>query len=241
MSKPSNPLPPGVKAVRCTVKGAADLIRQRKAFNANNTFYGYNLNQVPETAHVDAYVVFSWGKHWPLYIETPTVKRLNAGWPSASTARHRLRVREGLEWALTGVEESYTSTMKAVLNELRGTPRPEGFAPPAAAGQPESVEPLPAWMLSETPVPDDGWIEWGGGDCPVHPDTRVNVMLRCWDSQSRRERKLDASAGTASIYRWDHIGDIGDIVAYRVFRPESVPYESLATTPQPIGGAYRIR
>ena len=241
MSKPSNPLPPGVKAVRCTVKGAADLIRQRKAFNANNTFYGYNLNQVPETAHVDAYVVFSWGEHWPLYIETPTAKRFNVDWAGRSTARHRQIVREGLEWALTGIEQPSASTMLTMLNELRDTPRPEGFAPPAEAGQPESVEPLPAWMLSETPVPDDGWIDWGGGDCPVHPDTLVHVMLRCWDSQSRRERELDASAGPASIYRWAHIGSIGDIVAYRVFRPEAAPYESLATTPQPIGGAYRIR
>ena len=54
----------------------------------------------------------------------------------------------------------------------------------------------------------DGWIEWHGGECPVPPETLI-------------ERKYldggicDAPA-RASIFRWKHTGQGGDIIAYRI-------------------------
>ena len=57
----------------------------------------------------------------------------------------------------------------------------------------------------ELPIAD-GWIEWKGGECPVHKDTVVQVKLR------------ENSKGTspACHYRWSKFNSYGDIVAYRV-------------------------
>lgn len=52
----------------------------------------------------------------------------------------------------------------------------------------------------------DGWIEWHGGECPVHPKTCTEIRLRCG--------MLDENI--ASTRRWYHIGNDYDIIAYRV-------------------------
>lgn len=57
----------------------------------------------------------------------------------------------------------------------------------------------------------DGWIEWAGGECPVHPDTRVEIEYRDGDPTS--------SFGSAYGWRWNHQGTAGDIVRYRIVRP----------------------
>jgi hypothetical protein len=62
--------------------------------------------------------------------------------------------------------------------------------------EPTSPEPTP-WY------PDDlgGWIEWGGGECPV-PGARVEALLR-----NARLLKCDASRAWASEgFRWGHSG-----------------------------------
>ena len=51
------------------------------------------------------------------------------------------------------------------------------------------------------------WIKWNGGDCPVLPDTSVEVKLRCG---------VIKQAAPAKSYRWRHDGDGVDIVEYRV-------------------------
>ena len=56
---------------------------------------------------------------------------------------------------------------------------------------------------------DDGWIQWNGGECPVDPGTRVCVKLRVG-------RYMDADS---LVYRWDHVGGDGDIIAYRGVQP----------------------
>ena len=64
----------------------------------------------------------------------------------------------------------------------------------------------------EVSVPDGGWIEWAGGDCPVVSDTRVEIKYPD-DSTDVNE---------AYKYRWDwKFGglDGGDIVAYRIVTP----------------------
>lgn len=52
-------------------------------------------------------------------------------------------------------------------------------------------------------VPDDGWIEWSGGECPVEPNTLIRVKTK--DGRELCERLAWANA-------WDH----PDLGAYRV-------------------------
>ncbi len=54
---------------------------------------------------------------------------------------------------------------------------------------------------------DDGWLEWGGGECPVPDNTRVQVEF------------LDGYAPVVAepqYLRWQTLGVAGDIVAYRI-------------------------
>ena len=70
-------------------------------------------------------------------------------------------------------------------------------------------------------VGDDGWIEWGGGECPVAKGTFVDIRVR----DGREELNLAANMITsgrnpdASCAFWQHDGVRGDIVAYRLTRP----------------------
>lgn len=67
-----------------------------------------------------------------------------------------------------------------------------------------------------TASPEDGWIEWAGGECPVDTDTRVAVRFRdAPESIIQNE--------TAGFWQWERadvrgpLADAGDdIIAYRV-------------------------
>ena len=48
------------------------------------------------------------------------------------------------------------------------------------------------------------WIKWHGGECPVPPDTFVEVKLRCEGVEL---------SGLAKTYYWRGVG--GDFVRYR--------------------------
>lgn len=52
----------------------------------------------------------------------------------------------------------------------------------------------------------DGWIEWGGGEMPVSPESVVDVRWRAGG-------KMTVEAGGRS---WAHDGRFSDIIAYRV-------------------------
>ena len=52
----------------------------------------------------------------------------------------------------------------------------------------------------------DPWVKWHGGECPVPPDTFVEVKLRC--------EGLELS-GLAKTYYWRGVGGDADIVEYR--------------------------
>lgn len=63
---------------------------------------------------------------------------------------------------------------------------------------------------------DNDWIEWAGGECPVDPETRVDVRAR-----DGRTNINDVTAGFYSIGQfdwWKHESPDhnNDIVAYRV-------------------------
>lgn len=79
---------------------------------------------------------------------------------------------------------------------------------------------------------DNGWIKWQGGECPVAPDTEVDVKFK--------DDRLGTICGKlAGGFRWSNEGLIADIVAYRVIEdapalPEPSP-DASATSDQ-IGG-----
>lgn len=54
---------------------------------------------------------------------------------------------------------------------------------------------------------NDGWIEWGGGECPVDGKCQVEVKYRSTDRRTH---------GTARYFRWSNASDPADIIAYRV-------------------------
>nr|DAH11558.1 MAG TPA: hypothetical protein [Caudoviricetes sp.] len=63
---------------------------------------------------------------------------------------------------------------------------------------------------------NDGWIEWGGGECPVPGDT--DVLIKCksegvWDC--RRKQRADEVS-------WTHDDSALDVIAYRLHQPQEV-------------------
>ena len=68
---------------------------------------------------------------------------------------------------------------------------------------------------------DDGWIEWGGGECPVPRGTLVDVRYR----DGKQLNALSANYGTlnprdASFVFWLNHGCEKDIIAYRLHQPQ---------------------
>lgn len=58
---------------------------------------------------------------------------------------------------------------------------------------------------------NDGWIEWGGGECPVNPSEMVDVIFG---------RGGRVSTNIADCWRWNHSGTDSDIIAYRLHKPQ---------------------
>lgn len=60
---------------------------------------------------------------------------------------------------------------------------------------------------------NDGWINWGGGECPVNGDTVVEVKYRNPLPGHINNRQ-------ACYFSWSHEDDDGDIIAYRLHKPK---------------------
>lgn len=65
---------------------------------------------------------------------------------------------------------------------------------------------------------NDGWIEWGGGECPVSDNAMVDVRYR--DGQIHKAQLADS-------YEWGHgyahfVTTSADIIAYRLHQPQEV-------------------
>ena len=56
----------------------------------------------------------------------------------------------------------------------------------------------------------DGWLPWGGGDCPVPGDSKVSVM--CRDGLILHD---DLPNDRADEWFWSHAGHSSDIITYR--------------------------
>jgi len=55
------------------------------------------------------------------------------------------------------------------------------------------------------------WIEWGGGECPVHESANVDIKL---------ENGSEKSDAPASAFIWQHDDDVTNIIAYRLHKPQ---------------------
>lgn len=73
-----------------------------------------------------------------------------------------------------------------------------------------AAEPEPA-------APDyDGWIEWGGGECPVPVGMLVDVIHRSGEGHLSQPAGVAAAPPHGYAEDWSHDGALGDIVRYRV-------------------------
>lgn len=64
---------------------------------------------------------------------------------------------------------------------------------------------------------NDGWIDWGGGECPAEKGTLVDVRLRNGNTFERLAALVESRA-TLPFWRSDDAG--GDIIAYRLHQPQ---------------------
>jgi len=70
-------------------------------------------------------------------------------------------------------------------------------------------------------IPQDGWIEWHGGENPLAHDPEARVVVKWRDAGS-----VNLAVDQARV-RWSHTGRLDDILAYRIVsakpKPEATP------------------
>lgn len=73
----------------------------------------------------------------------------------------------------------------------------------------------------KVPVPEAGWIEWEGGDCPVAKGSLVDVRLRMGNEYFRQRAGVHEDKPLGYAEDWSHARrqHPGDIVAYRIVTP----------------------
>lgn len=64
-------------------------------------------------------------------------------------------------------------------------------------------------IIHKSNIDDGGWIEWSGGDCPVHEESSVECIFFNGDTSIIRQ---------AGSFEWDNIDHPGDIIKYRVVK-----------------------
>ena len=69
---------------------------------------------------------------------------------------------------------------------------------------------------------NDGWIEWGGGECPVPTGTLVDVKWRDGRIDNGIPAKIshDLDPSKRNAISWRHHGNSYDIIAYRLHNPQ---------------------
>jgi hypothetical protein len=104
---------------------------------------------------------------------------------------------QSLQWNHKGTDEEDRLVAYQILKPSRKTVEPDAALDVVAANcQPEPVV--------------GGWVEWSGGECPVDPDTLVDVIFR----DTYRQRSI------ARSLRWSWYGNAPhpDIMEYRVVK-----------------------
>ena len=76
---------------------------------------------------------------------------------------------------------------------------------------------------------NDGWIEWGGGECPVPCGTMVDVKHRCgavsenqqaWPKHRKKSDVMVNPLSNAGQAFWRHENSVMDIIAYRLHQSQ---------------------
>lgn len=76
---------------------------------------------------------------------------------------------------------------------------------------------------------NDGWIEWGGGECPLPCGTAVDVKHRCgavsenqqaWPKRHKESDVIVNPLSNAGQAFWRHENSVMDIIAYRLRKPQ---------------------
>lgn len=85
---------------------------------------------------------------------------------------------------------------------------------------------------------NEGWIEWGGGNCPVEKGTLIDVKHRDGEIYQNKPAMGENNS------RWSHFGSHGDIIAYRLHKPQEAEQaksddeaglnECIGQTPAPV-------
>jgi hypothetical protein len=95
-------------------------------------------------------------------------------------------------------------------------------APAAASGvtalaPPSGVKPASGLEQSRSSTgAGDGWIEWGGGECPVEPETKVRVKTIGMGPRTGLAKNVGYWERTPALYHQR----AGEIRAYKVVKPE---------------------
>jgi hypothetical protein len=92
----------------------------------------------------------------------------------------------------------------ALRGECAFAARSTGYKPTPVQSSPAFAEKIKAFEAAD----NDGWIDWAGGDQPVHDDTIVYYRMR--DGSE--------SKALAAYIEFDHIGSQSDIIAYRIHK-----------------------
>jgi len=64
-------------------------------------------------------------------------------------------------------------------------------------------------MINDNPMKEDNWIEWGGGYCPCPNAKKIRIRFQDLEETNSYDPKG---------LRWWWVGNVGDIVAYRVVK-----------------------
>lgn len=73
-----------------------------------------------------------------------------------------------------------------------------------------------SWTPPKPQIPE-GFTPWSGGECPVAPDTEVEVLLAHEESHWNIDK--------AKSWRWSASCSGTDIIAYRVIKPKTIMVE----------------
>ena len=72
------------------------------------------------------------------------------------------------------------------------------------------------------------WYGWNGGECPVHPETVVQVQMAN-ETREQVEEESPSSAHCAGVWSWDWDWACDDvafcIIAFRIVKERKVPRE----------------
>lgn len=80
---------------------------------------------------------------------------------------------------------------------------------------------------------NEGWIEWGGGECPVPCGTMVDVKHRCgaasenqqaWPKGHKESDVIVNPLSNAGQAFWRHENSVMDIIAYRLHQPKEAEH-----------------